>query len=294
MALREYGPERPRQQGRPYRRRVWQPCLPFQARLTRMYFLFASMGNDSIALIKYFGMKWRNGEVHVLYTNTGWASEEWPARVEKGFALARHYGFDCVELFSEGMESLVLRKKGWPMPASNMQFCTGELKIRPAMNYMDTVDPKREWICVNGVRRAESANRSDTPLWVESSERHGGRTLWSPLAMHTDEQRNQLLEHAGFGVLPHRSRECFPCISGKRETLRDLTEAKLVQIEGIEQRMGNTSKGKPRSMFRPYRHMGATGIREVKAWADAEPGQYGKGGKDWPEEQMCLAGFCGE
>ena len=38
--------------------------------------------------------------------------------------------------------------------------------------------------------------------------------------------------------------------------------------------MGFTSKGKPRTMFRPYRYMGATGIREIVKWAEADRGQY--------------------
>lgn len=254
------------------------------------HFLFASMGNDSIALIqaardKSLGLI-RGNDVRVVYTNTGWASEEWPERVRRGGELCAKYGFTFVELPSEGMEHMVRRKKGWPMPGSAMQFCTGELKIKPAMAYMDTVDPQREWTCMVGIRREESANRTTFPEWTESSDNHGGRSLWAPLVAHKEADRNTLITAAGFEILPHRSRECFPCIIGTRDTLRQLPESKLVQIETIEREMGFTKNNKPRTMFRPYRHMGATGIRAVKAWADSERGQY-------KSERMCDSGYCG-
>jgi len=66
-----------------------------------------------------------------------------------------------------------------------------------------------------------------------------------------------------------------------------LSEDRVSEIEKIEASMGVTSKGKPRTMFRPYRHKGAVGIREVKRWADSDRGKYESpsGG--------CDGGFCG-
>jgi hypothetical protein len=87
--------------------------------------------------------------------------------------------------------------------------------------------------------------------------------------------------------------ECFPCINSNRGDLRALVsdEARIAHIERIEKDLGYTSKGKPRTMFRPYRHMGATGIREIIRWAAAERGQFdpddGTGGGN------CDSGFCG-
>ena len=50
--------------------------------------------------------------------------------------------------------------------------------------------------------------------------------------------------------------------------------------------MGFTSKGNPRVMFRPYRHMGATGIREVVKWAHSSRGEY-------EPPSGCDSGMCG-
>ena len=55
---------------------------------------------------------------------------------------------------------------------------------------------------------------------------------------------------------------------------RDLTEERVAYIEALEMSMGMTSKGKPRTLFRPYRHGGAVGIREVWRWAKSPRGKY--------------------
>ena len=51
-------------------------------------------------------------------------------------------------------------------------------------------------------------------------------------------------------------------------------EADVAWVERVEGDLGHTAKGKPRTMFRPARKMGATGIREVVAWARAPRGRY--------------------
>jgi hypothetical protein len=77
------------------------------------YVIFASYGNDSIALIQFAHERGLTA-VHVAYTNTGWASDWWPARVELAEAWAQSLGFTTHQINSEGMESLVMRKKAWP------------------------------------------------------------------------------------------------------------------------------------------------------------------------------------
>lgn len=78
--------------------------------------------------------------------------------------------------------------------------------------------------------------------------------------------------------------------------------SEIAYVEKIENEMGVSPKtGKPKTMFRPYRHMGATGIREIIEWAKSEKGQYGK-----PDDQLtledflddgtgqdCVSGWCG-
>lgn len=252
--------------------------------------IFASYGNDSIALIRW---AYENGlkGVSVLYSDTGWSADWWVDRVEKGESLAKSYGFSTARTKSEGMLDLVRRKKGWPAGGGMGSFCTAELKVLPALEWLEINDPKAEAICLTGVRREESGHRSDAPEHTADSERHGGRDLWQPLVRHTEEMRDALIKRAGFDVLPHRSMECFPCVNANIDDLRMLTDDRIDLIDITEQELGFTSKGKPRVMFRPARHKGATGIRSVVEWASClrERDQMDM----FSASSGCDSGFCG-
>lgn len=249
------------------------------------YVISSSYGNDSIALLQLCYER-ACPDVRVVFHDTGWARRSWLDRVEAGERWARSLGFRVDRTSSIGMAALVKARKAWPR--QGMQFCTTELKIQPALTWLDVNDPERKAMCLVGVRRAESANRANFPFMIHS-ENHGGRWVVAPMADYSDEQRNELVYRAGFELLPHRSMECAPCINSNKADLRTLAEDEIAAIERLETEMGTTSKGKPRTMFRPYRHMGATGIREVVKWAHTDRGQYD------PTEGAgnCDSGFCG-
>jgi len=250
-------------------------------------FIFCSCGNDSLALIRWIYENKRSDQNIVIYSNTGWEADFWKDRIIDVKSICERYNISFVEIQSEGMESLVRRKKGWPMPASKMQFCTEELKVRPAREYMLEIDPELEADCYTGIRREESQNRKHAPSFIEQSERHGGRDLYCPLVDYTEEQRDKLIIETGLEILNHSSMECFPCVCSNRSDIIRLSEypETINKIAKIEDEMGYTRNGKPRTMFRPYRHMGAIGINEVVAWALAGRGKW-KGGS------YCTSGFC--
>jgi 3'-phosphoadenosine 5'-phosphosulfate sulfotransferase (PAPS reductase)/FAD synthetase len=250
------------------------------------YIISSSYGNDSIALIQLCHER-QCEDVTIVFHDTGWARASWMDRVEAGERWAQSLGFKTDRTSSIGMAALVKQKKAWPR--QGMQFCTEQLKIEPAMTWLDRNDPQRRAMCLIGVRRAESANRASFPEMVLNSANHGGRTVFAPMVNYTDEQRNVMVRRAGFEVLPHRSMECTPCINSNKADLRTLTEDEITAIERLENEMGFTGKGKPRTMFRPYRHMGATGIRAVVQWAHSDRGKYD------PTEGAgnCDTGFCG-
>lgn len=104
------------------------------------YVVTCSGGNDSVALIQYMQEN-HKGEFVVLYNDTGWAYKEWPARIAMIANMCFEKGIMFHTTKSEGMEALVKRKKGWPKPASNMQFCTQELKERPSLLFYEKNDP---------------------------------------------------------------------------------------------------------------------------------------------------------
>lgn len=252
-----------------------------------MHIIHTSFGNDSTALIQWAVEKGLE-DCHALYCDTGWSADWWHDRVSRGMEWCESIGVKAHRIESEGMESLIRRKKAWPF--NGAQFCTKELKIIPANKWMDSIDPEADAICLVGVRREESRHRATWPEWTHDSENHGGRDLWAPLVRFSEDERNALLERAGFEALPHRSMECFPCINSNRADLQSLTEERIAEIEAIEKSMGITGNGKPRTMFRPHRHQGSVGIRSVVKWAnwggnaDEEPLLFGGGG--------CESGWC--
>lgn len=247
-----------------------------------------SWGNDSVALVQWLHEHDAIGEfrrVVCVHSDTGWSARDWIFRIWQGEHLAKSYGFEVVRLESIGFVPLARLKRGFPR--NGIQFCTEELKIKPMTAFLEKLDPNREATVAIGIRREESARRSMWPEFVEESEKHGGRDAWFPLVRVREEERDALVHRAGFKVLPHRSKECFPCINSNRRDLRLLDEARIAEIEKIEASMGFTKKGKPRTLFRPYRHGGAVGIREVVRWAHSEHGKY-------EPEGSCDSGFCGD
>lgn len=250
------------------------------------YVIFASYGNDSIALIQLAHERGLKG-VHIAFSDTGWAADWWLPRVEKAEAWAQALGFTTHRIPSEGMEALVMRKKAWPRGGGGKyQFCTQALKKEPARKWLDEHDPDCEATCMTGVRREESENRRDAPEWVESSPDHGGRELWQPLVRHTAAMRDALALKSPLPLLPFRSKECYPCVNAQKGELRHLDEATRFKVWRIEQASGVNSKGNERVMFSPARHGGAVGIDAVIEDAKHDSGEIF-------QTSTCEAGWCG-
>ncbi|WP_100913523.1 phosphoadenosine phosphosulfate reductase family protein [Pseudoalteromonas spongiae] len=230
------------------------------------YLLTSSFGNDSVALIQLALNKGLDFEV--VYNDTGWARKDWPKRVALFSSWLMEKGITLHITKSIGMAELVKKKKGWPMPASKMQFCTQELKEKPTEELLNKIDPDCELIIVTGRRREESQNRADLPLWQHESPKHGGRDVWNPLINHDEKQRDELIKQTGFEVLPHSSMECYPCVCANKDDLAQLLETpdRIDEIERLEIEMGFTRNQKPRVMFRPYRVGNGVGIRQAVLW----------------------------
>lgn len=247
--------------------------------------IFASYGNDSIALVQWAK---DNGltDVLVAHSDTGWAAEGWADRVLQAEAWVSSLGFTPVRIPSVGMADLVRRKKAWPRGGGGkFQFCTHELKEKPALEWMETIDPDKQAICMVGIRREESANRAMFPEWVEMSDKHGGRTLHAPLVRLKEKERNALLAKTPFSPLPVRSKECWPCVNANKGELKLLDDRAIIRVKMLEDEMGINSKGNARVMFSPARHNESVGIEAVVN--DAKKGVddlFGGG---------CDGGWCG-
>lgn len=260
----------------------------------------ASYGNDSIALIQWCREQGFQN-VTSLYNDTGWSwpahgnHESWASRVERMEKWVCSIGYKTARTASIGMEALVLSSRGSGWPRQGMQFCTEVLKIKPTQLWLAEHDPMGAAIFMNGKRRAESTNRAQTVEWIEDSWAHGGRRLRQPLYAHDDAERDALILRAGHEVLPHKSRECI-CVNANATDLQQWPEVVVATVERVEAAAGFTKDtGKPKTMFRPAKKKGATGIREVIRWSHNGKEFRALDDGTGPDgiETGCAMGFCG-
>ena len=241
-----------------------------------MNIISSSYGNDSVAMIQWC---YENDvEAIIVYIDTGWAADSWAERVRLCELWARKIGFSTLQIQPDvQFQQLMRDKKGFHN--QRFQWCSGLLKGIPFLNWIDLVDEKCEAVVMVGKRRAESKERKNTPA-VVISEYHGDRLLIHPLYKHTEADRDALISRTPFPVLAHRSLECSPCVNANSGDFRVLTDADIEKVEALEAEVGKT-------MFRPKRHNGAKGIREVVEWA-----KYGKG-KYHPDQEDLFDLGCG-
>jgi 3'-phosphoadenosine 5'-phosphosulfate sulfotransferase (PAPS reductase)/FAD synthetase len=282
----------------------------------KKFIVTCSGGNDSIALIQFMQEN-HKGDFEVLYNDTGWARDDWPRRIKSIADKCFNLGIPFHITKSEGMINLVKRKKGWPMPASAMQWCTQELKEKPSNEFYEKQDPDHDLVIVTGRRRAESQNRANLSKWQLESEKHGGRDVYNPLINFDESERDIYIRRFGFEPLPHQSMECYPCVCANKTDLSQMPadDPRIDLIEKTEIEMGFTKNKKPRTMFRPYRVGGGVGIRQAVEWghgkrgwkAESVPETYEyneskettEGGNDIAyselikDRKQCDGGFCG-
>lgn len=256
-----------------------------------MFCINVSCGNDSVALTQFLHEKYPEDTKVCVYCNTGMESDTWPQRVDRFRQWCESLGIPFVELKnSEGQFQYWVQQKTI-FPRLKVKWCTELLKIKPVNEYLNEIDPSKEaTICV-GVRRCESIKRADYPEWADV----GGRDKWAPLVRHSDEERNALIERAGFEVLPHRSRECAPCIFSNREDIARMSENEIQRVERMETQL---SEGRADStFFNPNGKMGAFGIREVVDWARSPRGKYSRDQllleRFFEKKLTCDGGYCG-
>lgn len=248
-----------------------------------MKVISASYGNDSIALIQWAYEQGLRG-AYVVFIDTGWAGEGWMARVDRCETWVASLGFVPVRIVPRvQFEELIRDRKGFPN--QRYQWCSGQLKGVPFLEWIDEADPECKATVMIGKRREESQERADTPEFIDASEYHGGRRVHHPLYLHTEKARDSLIRRAGFEVLPHRSKECDPCVNANRDDMRSLAESDIAKVANLESDTGKT-------MFRPKRHGGAKGIEQVIRWAKSSPGKYNEAQEDL-FSSPCSTGYCG-
>lgn len=246
-----------------------------------MFVISVSYGNDSIAMLQWAHENQLNkmGPVYVVYCDTGWANISWEKRINEGELLAKKYNFTPVKIGSNlKFKELIEFKKGFPN--QRYQWCSAHLKGLPFLNWIEDMDPKGNAYILIGKWSGESRERKNIPSFISHSEYHNGRFVWHPLTYLGLQERNRLIKASGFNILPHRSLECSPCVNANAVDFLQLNENDILKTEALESKVG-------KNMFRPKRHGGAQGIREVIEWAKTSKGIKKK------LNDLCSHGMCG-
>jgi 3'-phosphoadenosine 5'-phosphosulfate sulfotransferase (PAPS reductase)/FAD synthetase len=244
-----------------------------------------SGGKDSAAMSLW--LRERGIEHRCVFMDTGWESDV-TYEYLRG-ELTRVLGPIEEIRGPRTMEELCV-KKGM-FPSRLRRFCTGELKIKPIIKYINAlVDAGHECVDAVGIRKAESRARSQMTEW-EFSEAFDC-WVWRPLIELTELQVIDIHHRHGLRLNPlylkGASRVgCFPCIFSRKSEIRFIADhypARIDKVRELERVVGDRADSRANSKGEVVRHrptffQGATQsskIDEAVAWS-----RTSRGGKQW-------------
>ncbi|MER2171812.1 MAG: phosphoadenosine phosphosulfate reductase family protein [Psychrobacillus psychrodurans] len=161
-------------------------------------------------------------------------------------------------------------------PASQSQFCTVELKVRPIFDesYTPILDEGKKLISWQGIRAQESRRRSKMAEWEDTPE---GYTIYRPLIDW--DVYNVFKQHDRFGIAPNPLYKqgmgrvgCMPCINSSKREMFEIGRRYPEVIEQIREWESIVSKASKRGsatfFTSDYRGHGIDKMIEWSATAD--------------------------
>lgn len=228
-----------------------------------MYILRSNYSNNALALIQWADEQ-QLEELTVIYIDTGWSGAGWSEHVALGEEFARSKGFNTVHIKApQPFAELMLMKQGFP--TRRYQWCSLHLKGIPFLNWAEQHDPQSTATVLLPRLNADGNCESPANEFIDCCEFHGNRKVWQPLCNHTFAARDQLLQRADIGILPHPSLECAPCINSTVALLQRLTVDEIDRTAELEDDL-------EAPLFNPDDCYGARGIVEVVEWAQEASG----------------------
>lgn len=186
-----------------------------------------SGGKDSTSMALW--LKENGFNYQAVFINTGW---EHPCTIDYiNDYLPQHIG-DIITVSGPGMMELVQGKGRFPSPT--VRFCTGELKIRPMLKYIRSLDC--DIVNAVGIRAQESAKRAKNSEWEENPSLHC--ETWRPIIHWTE--KDVIAMHHKHNILPNplylKGAErvgCWPCIFARKREIRMLSRLSPDRIDEI-------------------------------------------------------------
>ena len=236
-----------------------------------------SGGKDSAALSLF--LTEQGIEHHRVFMNTGWEHPETyeylrGALTDKIGAITEISGdLDLVQL---------IRKKGM-FPSRKIRFCTQELKVKPIIKYLKSLDD--EPLNAVGIRAAESRARSGLPEW--EFQKGFDCEVWRPLIRWTTE--DVIAIHRRHGLAPNplylRGAErvgCWPCINSRKSEIKMVAAtdpARISQIRDLEKEVETLAVMR-------YAAKGETAASLGRGPPGFFQAKTGGGGECWPIDKV--------
>lgn len=196
-------------------------------------------GDESIALVQHLhetqSISNLFNKIIVVYIDTGWSATHWPERVALGEKHVHRCGFESLRLAAPTSFDALVRERN-NFPCAKFQWCANFLKGLPLLSWLDEHDPAAEWTIA--IAKRQALYRQMVPEYIDSCEYHGERTVWHPMLRLSSEERDLLLERAGFSPLHHRSLECEPCVNSHADDLNNMAVSDQHKLQQLEQHIG--------------------------------------------------------
>jgi 3'-phosphoadenosine 5'-phosphosulfate sulfotransferase (PAPS reductase)/FAD synthetase len=206
-----------------------------------MHIIFGNYGNDSIALIAWAKAQALSA-VTVVSVDTGWADPAWQHRVTAAHAYVQTCGFAWQRLTAQpDFTQLVQQRRAFPHV--KFQWCSGILKGLTLLQWLDEYDPNATALVLLPKRRAAVRSDYDLPEYIPDNPHYAGRTVWHPLYMCDNAQRDAWVRTSPLPLLNHRSLECDPCIHSNNRDIARLDAASVARVAALEQTLGHTYLG---------------------------------------------------
>lgn len=199
--------------------------------------IIANYGNGSLALIQW-AIEQGLSNLVVLSVDTGWQAQAWQQRLKQVFSylVKNNITYRHLSSLKSFSESVIDRGS---FPSRKFQWCAPFLKGLALNEALDELDPDCTAVIYLAKQKVLSrANRS--LVQGEYSEHYQDRVIEYPLLDKTLAERDQLIINAGFEVLAHNSRECFPCIHSTQAELTQMPAHDLKRLQQLEQQVKQT------------------------------------------------------
>jgi 3'-phosphoadenosine 5'-phosphosulfate sulfotransferase (PAPS reductase)/FAD synthetase len=197
-----------------------------------------SGGKDSAAMCLHLqhdlGLK-----IERVFMDTGWEHDETYRYIEG--PLQDALGPITMLKAPKLMEELILHKGMFPSRVR--RFCTQELKVKPLYAYLNQRMQQSDVVNAVGIRRAESAARSQMSEW-EWSEGLDAE-VWRPLIHWSEQDVIDIHHRHGLAPNPLYLRGatrvgCWPCIFARKSEIRlvaDTDPGRIDRIRSLEERV---------------------------------------------------------